>query len=288
MNPHFTILGLTFYWYGLIVGLAIALVLVLVDRRASIFDQQAFADKKAIIKSRKALVQPFFQQWSMAILAGGFIGARLWHVATDWQLYRFHWQSMFALSQGGLSILGGILGGILSILLLKRLVPTVRQLPVLLITDLLVFGLPFGQALGRLGNWINQELYGLPSNLPWALTISPELRFAGFETVERYHPLFLYEAVLMVTLGVALWILVKKYPQRLGSGLFTLVYLSIYSILRFGLDFLRIDRPVWQGGLSVNQLVLLGVWLLMLGIWGILLQKRYFSPPAPAAKVIKK
>ena len=267
MNPHFSLFGLNFYWYGLIVGLAIAVVLILVDYRAQLYDRLQFSDKKKQVKSRTVSLQLFFQQWSVVLVIGGFVGARLWHVATDWQLYRFNWQGIFQISQGGLSILGAMAGVALTLLLVRRFSKTARAVPVLLIADAIVFGLPFGQAIGRLGNWVNQELYGLPSALPWAITISPEHRMAGYEAIARYHPLFFYEALAMVVLGGLIWWLNRTRPRLFGTGFFVLLYITIYSIVRFCLDFLRLGRPVWFVGLSANQMILLAVFVVSLALW---------------------
>lgn len=262
MQPHFSILGLTFYWYGLLLGLAIAVALVLIDYRAARFDSLDFAEKKAVLSSRKASLRVFFQQWSVALIISGFIGARLWHVATDWQLYRNNWFGALDISSGGLSILGAVLGGIIGLLVLRKLATSVRAVPAALILDALVFGLPIAQAIGRLGNWINQELYGLPTTLPWAIPIDFQYRLPGFEAIEYYHPLFLYEAVLLLILGSALWWIVRVRPHRFGTGYFALLYLASYSLIRFLLDFLRLDSPNVVLGLGINQLVLLLVFVL--------------------------
>jgi prolipoprotein diacylglyceryl transferase len=255
MNPHFSLFGLTFYWYGLLLGTAIALVLVLVDYRSQLFDQR----NKLAKKKRPPSLQLFWQQWSMVLLIGGFVGARLWHVATDWQLYVGRWAAIASLTQGGLSILGGVAGGVITFLLIRRFSPSNRAILPMAVFDSLVFGLPFGQAFGRLGNWVNQELYGLPSTLPWAIEIDPLHRLTSFAEITRYHPLFAYEAIAMLLLGLSIWLVDRKKQHLFGTGFFALLYASVYSALRFGLDFLRIDRPVWFAGLSANQMILLAV-----------------------------
>lgn len=262
MQPHFFLFGLTFYWYGLILGIAIAAAMVLIDYRAARFDALDFSEKKRVLSSRKVSLRLFFQQWSVALIISGFIGARLWHVTTDWQLYQNNWRSAFDVSSGGLSILGAVLGGIVGLLVLRKVAMSVRALPVALILDALVFGLPIAQAIGRLGNWINQELYGLPTTLPWAIPIDFQHRLPGFEAIERYHPLFLYEAVLLLILGAALWWIVRVRPHLFGTGYFALLYLASYSLSRFLLDFLRLDSPNVVLGLGINQLVLLLVFVL--------------------------
>lgn len=263
MNPHFTIFGLTLYWYGLIVGIAMAIGLLLVDLRAARYDRQQQLARLAKAKGNSAKkglttnLQLFFQKWSPVILIGGLVGARLWHLVTDWWLYQGRWGTALNLTQGGLSILGGLAGGLLAVMAARRL----HRVPLPLITDTLVFGVPLAQAFGRLGNWVNQELYGPPTDLPWAVTIEPARRLAGYEQFVTYHPLFLYEALAMVATGSLIWWLDRRQPGLFGSGVLTLLYLTLYSGVRFGLDFLRLDRPVWQLGLGLNQVLLLAVFI---------------------------
>ena len=277
MNPHFSFFGLTFYWYGLIIGLAIALVLVLVDFRAARFDR-SHARQFATTNATSSLsLQLFFQQWSMVLLVGGFMGARLWHVATDWQRYQGQWGEVLSLAHGGLSILGAVIGGLITLGILHRYIKSVRVLPLLLITDAIVFGLPFGQAVGRFGNFINQELYGLPSTLPWAITIDPGHRLPGFELVTTYHPLFLYEAMLMIGLGLSIWIIDRKKTNLFGAGFFTLYYITAYTTLRFGLDFLRLDRPVWLFGMGTNQIVLAVLFVGLVLLWVTAIRREKFT-----------
>ncbi|MBP7875463.1 prolipoprotein diacylglyceryl transferase [Candidatus Woesebacteria bacterium] len=256
MNPHFTLFGLTIFWYGLILGCAIALVLILIDNRAAHFDRR---QQKAIKKGEDAPpahLQYFFQQWSVFILVGGFVGARLWHVATDWQLYNWNLLEIITLSHGGLSILGAMVGGTVAILLARILSGWRKSPSSFLILDTIAVALPFGQVVGRLGNWVNQELYGLPTNLPWAITIDVAHRLPGFEALSSYHPLFLYESLFLAVFGCAVWYVLSKKQHMLGTGFVVTLYVFVYTGFRFWLDFLRIDRPVWIYGLSSNQMLL--------------------------------
>ncbi len=284
MNPHFSIFGLQFYWYGLLLGLSIALVMYLVDRRAVKFDRLDFSDKRSRVASRTVSLQLFFQQWSVVLVVGGLIGARAWHVATDWHRYVGDWFAVLELNQGGLSILGAIVGGVLTLMILRRFVPSVRLVPALLICDALVFGLPFGQAVGRVGNWINQELYGLPTTLPWGIPIDVAHRLPDFVMYERYHPLFAYEALVLIGLGLGIWWLDRRMSHLFGSGFFTLLYLTIYSSVRFLLDFLRIDRAVWQFGLGANQVVPALCFIGTIVVWWRLVRTGYFVQPNETVK----
>jgi phosphatidylglycerol:prolipoprotein diacylglycerol transferase len=109
-----------------------------------------------------------------------------------------------------------------------------------------------GQAIGRWGNFVNQELYGAPTNLPWKIYIEPLYRLPGFESQDYYHPLFLYESLWNLgNMTLLLW-LTRRYSDRLKHGDIFLVYLIVYPVGRFLLDFLRLDAAM-VGGLNANQ-----------------------------------
>jgi phosphatidylglycerol:prolipoprotein diacylglycerol transferase len=137
------------------------------------------------------------------------------------------------------------------------------RLPVMTILDLSVFGLPFAQAIGRWGNYFNQELYGWPTSLPWGLYIEPQFRLRGLESFSRFHPLFLYESIAMTVFGVWVWVIDRRSRSQvwtIGSGFYFWLYLTYYAVLRFGLDFMRPDKAYSLGlDLGTNQLVLIVV-----------------------------
>ncbi len=234
-------------------------------------------------------------------LVPGIICARLYHVVDYWQYYSKNLIEIFFLWQGGLGIFGGIMGGMLGLFGYSVIVSwkqlrkkfsifnfqfsrtSITQLLNYSITnflrfaDLAAFGLPVGQAIGRLGNYFNQELYGLPTNLPWGIYIKSANRLPGFDPPaggERFHPLFAYEAVWNLAIFIVLTILMRKiicYPSsgsrlRLRStrtisyrkGTFVFVYLGLYGFGRFWLEFLRIES--WRiGEVSVAQGISLGL-----------------------------
>jgi phosphatidylglycerol---prolipoprotein diacylglyceryl transferase len=115
--------------------------------------------------------------------------------------------------------------------------------------------LALGQAIGRWGNFINQELYGAPTNLPWRIYIDPEHRLASYLDVEYYHPLFLYESLWnLMNMFLLLWI-ARRFAGSLKDGDIFLSYLVIYPVGRFLLDFLRLDASL-VGGININQTVM--------------------------------
>jgi phosphatidylglycerol:prolipoprotein diacylglycerol transferase len=108
------------------------------------------------------------------------------------------------------------------------------------------------QAIGRWGNFVNQELYGAPTNLPWAIYIDPRYRLPGFADQAYYHPLFLYECLWnILNAGIILWV-GRRFASRLKDGDLFLIYLILYPVARFILEFLRLNSSM-IAGLNVNQ-----------------------------------
>jgi phosphatidylglycerol---prolipoprotein diacylglyceryl transferase len=214
------------------------------------------------------------------VLVGGIVGARVWHILTppasmvaagmDTYFYLTHPFDAVNVTNGGLGIPGAIIGGCLALYWYVRR----NRMSFAAWADIAVPALALGQAIGRWGNFVNNELYGRPSDLPWAISIPSWARLPGFETVERYHPLFLYESLLnLVNLGILLF-LGYRVKNKLKVGDLTLVYLLNYGIIRFCLEFLRLDQsPV--AGLDINQALAL-VTALFGG--GMLLWRHVLSP----------
>lgn len=247
--------------YGLIIGLSIYLGLYLVEKRIK-------EDGRVVEK----ISEDLFVQISAITIISAIFGARIWHVCTDFYLYRGDIFAVFKIWQGGLSIFGAILGGVFGMLFyLWWRDKNFKKL--LLIADLSIFGMPIGQAMGRFGNYVNQELYGAPTNLPWKIFIDPEKRVAGYEQYAHFHPLFLYESLLMLFFGMGIWIydnnLQKKDKIILGKGKYFIIYLIFYGVVRFFLDFLRIDNAKIIQGLGINQLVILFFLILIMSFLAI-------------------
>jgi len=186
------------------------------------------------------------------ILIGGVIGARLWHVFTPppsmiaagyttW-FYLTHPLDLVNTRLGGLGVPGAILGGVLTLFLYCHR----KKFSFLLWADVAVPGLALGQAIGRWGNYINQELYGARSDLPWAIYIDRE--------GATFHPLFLYESLWSLGNMVLLLWLGRKYADKLKEGDLMLVYMIVYPIGRFLLEFLRLDSALISG-INVNQAI---------------------------------
>jgi phosphatidylglycerol:prolipoprotein diacylglycerol transferase len=134
-----------------------------------------------------------------------------------------------------------------------------------LLLDATAPGLAIGQAIGRWGNFVNQEIYGPPTNLPWGIYIRPENRMPGFQQFEYFQPLFLYESILNVLNAAFLFWIWRRYGDRLKRGDLFLVYLVTYPLIRFGLEFLRLDFvPLF--GINFNQGLMLVVALVSGGV----------------------
>lgn len=193
----------------------------------------------------------------------GVIGARLYHVLTPspsmaavgiyspMDYFRNPFQ-LINLRNGGLGIYGGLAGGMLGILIYTRRqrIPTVGWM------DLTVIGVSLGQVFGRWGNFFNQELYGRPTDLPWAITIDPVHRLPDYASFTRFHPAFLYESLWNLLTFLTLHFLLKRWGKRLLTGELTAVYLIFYAIGRILLETVRLDsRPVTIGSLQLNMAI---------------------------------
>jgi prolipoprotein diacylglyceryl transferase len=179
-------------------------------------------------------------------VAAGIVGARAYHVATSWDEVPDEWWGPFAVWEGGLGVWGGIgLGVIVGAIVVRRSGESVREL-----MDAVAPGLLLAQAIGRIGNWWNQELFGKPTDLPWALEIDPDHRPAGYFDEPTFHPTFLYELVYNL-IGVALLLLLDRRFKFRPPALFAL-YVSIYTFGRFFEELLRIDPSHEWGPLRLN------------------------------------
>ncbi|HVW31073.1 MAG TPA: prolipoprotein diacylglyceryl transferase [Acidimicrobiia bacterium] len=231
--------------YGVMIALGVAAAVGLATRRW----ERAGGDRSDIST---------LATWAVP---AGLVGARAYHVITDPELFRGRWLHVFAIWEGGLGIPGGLLAGVgVGVLVARR-----RGLPIGKLLDVVAPALPLAQAIGRLGNWFNQELYGRPTDLPWALRIDPAHRPAGLEQVATYHPTFLYEALWNLALIAVLLRLERRWPARPGR-LFAL-YVGGYALGRLWVESLRIDHANTFFGLRLNVWVSVVVLVLVAGFF---------------------
>jgi len=201
--------------------------------------------------------------WDMLtwVVLAGIVGARLWHVFTPsvaslesnktTAYYLLHPLDILQVWNGGLGIPGAVIGGAIAVLIYCRR----SKLSFGKWADFIAPGLALAQAIGRWGNFVNQELYGLPTTLPWGIYIDPAMRVAPYLDAERFHPLFAYESIWnLANMALLLW-LTFEMGKKLKAGDIILVYCIVYPFGRFMLEFLRIDySPV--GGVNINQLIM--------------------------------
>ena len=220
--------------YGLMIALGVAAAMWLVGRRAEARHLGSDDDVSAV---------------GMWALAGGLIGARLYHVATAWDRFSSDPGSIPAVWRGGLGIPGGLAGGVLVGLFVAHR----RGIDLRVMLDIAAPAIALAQAIGRWGNWWNQELFGGPTTLPWALEIDNAHLPAGYPPGTTFHPTFLYESMWSLALCGVLLLVDRRASLRAGR-LFVL-YLGGYFLGRFWIEGLRIDPAAEFAGVRWNQWV---------------------------------
>ena len=176
----------------------------------------------------------------------GLVGSRLYHVATDWRSFQGRWEDVPALWQGGLGIPGGLMAGVMVGVLVARR----RGLSMAGAMDVMVPTIPVAQAIGRWGNWFNQEVFGRPTDLPWALEIDAAHRPSGYSEAATFHPTFLYEGLWNVALAVFLVRIERRGVLR--PGYLVGLWVFGYGLGRLWVEALRVDRASLIVGVRVN------------------------------------
>ncbi|MBA3379522.1 MAG: prolipoprotein diacylglyceryl transferase [Chloroflexia bacterium] len=215
------------------------------------------------LAERRGLDGDFLLDLAPWLVFLGIGGARLYFVLLEWEYFQDHLGEAINIRTGGLSIHGGIIVGIVVIVVYCRIF---GQWP-LTWMDIIVPGLALGQAFGRWGNWANQEAFGKPTDLPWAVMIDPNRRPAGFEQQATFHPTFLYESLFnLVNAAVLAW-LVLRAPRLawMRTGDIAAFYLIAYGVARFIIEQMRTDSlyigplpaALWLSGALIGGGVLL-------------------------------
>jgi phosphatidylglycerol:prolipoprotein diacylglycerol transferase len=258
---------ITIRFYGIIVMLGAVAAAILCVREAR----------------RRNLDTDYVWDGLIWVLIGGIVGARLWHIFTpqpsqipfmDTAHYLTNPLDAIAIWNGGLGIPGGIIGGGLALYLFTRR----RKLIFAEWADIAAPAVALGQAIGRWGNFFNQELYGLPTTLPWGIRIDNPV--APYTSNMRFHPLFLYESLWnLANMFFLLW-MGQRYGEKLRKGDIFLLYLVGYPVGRFLLEFLRVDAAQ-VAGININQWVSLAVAVLA----AVLLFLRHRKPVTPEESV---
>jgi phosphatidylglycerol---prolipoprotein diacylglyceryl transferase len=218
-------LSLPLRWYGLMTGLGFIMAIFIIQR---------LAKNKLNEAQKQGLMDMLF--WSFI---GGIIGARLWFVLLSLNYFAKDPIEVFYIWQGGQSIQGGFIGGFLTAYLYYKFKAQKLQLPFLQTYDWAALALPVGQAIGRWGNFFNTEAFGKPTNLAWGLFVPTSLRPVGYATSQSFHPTFAYESFYLLLVALFLWACNKNL--NLKPGVSFCLYLILYSVGRFFLEFLRLD-----------------------------------------------
>ena len=193
---------------------------------------------------------------AMWAVPAGVIGGRAYHVLTDYERFQGQWFDAIKIWQGGLGIWGGVTAGVAVGWWCARR----RGLDAWWVISCAAPAIAIAQAIGRWGNWFNQELFGRPTTLPWALEVSNNVAVkAGYTAGTTFHPTFLYESVGCVLLA---WLLIRL-ERRINParGRLFAWYVAGYTVLRFGTESLRIDASHNVGGMRLNQWVAIGVFV---------------------------
>jgi phosphatidylglycerol:prolipoprotein diacylglycerol transferase len=230
-NPiAFSIGSLEIRWYGILIALALLVGIVI-----SYFIAKYRGEKQDEVIN----FAPF------AVIFG-VIGARLLHVVVNWSYYGGHLSYIFAFRKGGLAIQGVMLGGILALVVFCK----IRKLDFWKWADIMAPALLFGQAIGRWGNYFNQEAFGMPTSLPWGIYIDPINRPPSYSNAEFFHPTFLYESIANLVLFALLLLILRLYnkrPDKFPNGLVFATYLGVYAIYRSIIEYYRIDSSFVLG-----------------------------------------
>ena len=260
-SPGSQLVNLGFFsikWYGLLIALSILLGLNL---------------SKKLARSR-GIDPHLISEMLPSLVLSSIIGARIYYVIFEYRQFSgdnfftpikifniyLNIPSFLAIWEGGIAIHGALLGGFLSIYLFCKS----KKIPLKIFLDLLMPSVILGQAIGRWGNFFNNEAFGIPTNLPWKVFIPLNNRPIIFANSQFFHPTFLYESLWNLIIFILLIYVFNKQNKdnSILPGLITCLYLITYSFGRFWIEGLRIDSlclggypPYCEGGLRIAQFI---------------------------------
>ena len=222
---------LTIHFYGILIAIGVIVAVLVTRKRYEVFGGDGtLVDRVAI--------------WAVVI---GFLGARLGYVTTHTHTFEGRPWAVFYIWEGGLALYGGLLAGSLTaVYLIHRWKGDMFSF-----ADAAAVGIPLAQAIGRWGNYFNQELFGTPTDLPWGLYIAPQNRPDEYLPYDTFHPTFLYESLWNLLIVVPA-ILVLERMGKLYKGASFALYVVLYGIGRFIMELLRTDTTFRFLGLSRN------------------------------------
>lgn len=265
-HPHpilFHLGPLAIHWYGLTLALGTLAGFFIIRWVATHYD----------------LGEPVIFDLFIVLIIFGLIGARLYHVSNEWPYYSQHPAQIFQIWNGGLAWHGGLIAGVTAAYIFSR----IKKINFWLLSDIVVPGLALGQAIGRWGNYFNQELFGRPSGLPWSIPIDLANRPTGYLQFQYFHPTFLYESLgSLAILGILLWLHVRRWRHKpvegwanfTQRGFICLLYLALAAGLRMATESLRIDHTPIIGGVRLPIIVGGLIIILAAILWTFLFTQR--------------
>ena len=248
VNPvAFHLFGMEVYWYGLIIALGVALCasLAFLHCKKNKFSADLVCDILLVS------------------LPSAIVGARLYYVLCNWSYYSEDLKRVFDTRSGGLAVYGGVMGAFLGAYIMCR----IRKIPFSTCADYCIVYIPLGQAIGRWGNFVNQEAFGTTTNLPWGMTSSDVVSYLErncphLNSALPVHPTFLYESLFNLCLFFALlWI--RNRSKHIYET--TSCYMIFYGICRFFLEGLRTDS-LYIGSTNIRTSQLLSLVLVLAGL----------------------
>ena len=191
------------------------------------------------IARRRGQNDAFLLDAAPIVVIAAVVGARLYYIALEWRFFADHPDRIVGLQLRGLTIHGALIAGIACFWWLCRR----HHEDFLRWADTIIVGVPVGQAIGRWGNWANQEAFGRPTDLQWGVRIDPHRRPAEFFTAEQFHPTFLYESLCSLAIAVVLTIAVLRFGKRAAwrNGYALALYLILYGVVRLAIESMRTD-----------------------------------------------
>lgn len=235
----FNIFGFPVYFYGIILAVAI-----LIGTYTAYYLYKRFYDKKDAAN---------IIDFSPLLIIIGVLGARLYYCSVNYGYYKIHPAEILNVRQGGLSIHGMIIIGLISLFVFSK----IYKMSFLKLIDVFLCGTSLGQSIGRWGNFFNSEAFGTPTNLPWKLYIPISQRPSQFIDYQYFHPTFLYESILDIAIFIILLLLFRRFSKY--PGMLACLYLILYSFARIFVEHYRIDSVLNIHGYPVAQITSFGL-----------------------------
>jgi len=241
VHAFYDLLGVRINLYGLFIALAVLVCMISFN-----FLKTKEFDTLNVIEA------------SVWVLIPAIIFARGWHVLSDYSMYSGNLSNIFSFSSGGMSIWGGVVGGLIG----SCLFCTTHGFDINLGINLLAVVMPLGQMIGRLGNLVNQELFGTPTNMPWGMYLRLANRPRTYIRDEYFHPAFLYEMIgsfilFCILLALYKYLAKEHFSLLKKSFIVGATYLIGYGIIRFVVEFYRLEKD-FHLRMDLNQFIALG------------------------------